>query len=272
MPAHETLLAGLFSAEARQRAAAQQELRRLGPEALEALAEVAQGRWEAPRVKRPTGFLHLGPDPRVLAAEARRLAIWLMGEIPGPAATEALWQTAQTTGDVPTRYTAALALAERGDQRAVPVLVNALTCENFEVRASAAVALGQLGNREAVEPLLATMRNDGQPVPRFKAMQALGQLGDRRATPALIEILNHLMALPAHDWTPLESLEFDEARQLVWTSCQYALEALERLDDPRALPVLDQLAHAAPARTIGSKAWQIARTLRERHQLPPLAA
>ncbi len=259
----EPLVTDLYSPDAHARYTAVCQLRQLGAEALGPLGAVVQGEFPLPRLKRPTGFLNRGPDPHAVAAEARRQAVALLGALTDPRATELLASVIRQDGDERVRAQAALALAQRRDPRALAPLLLALTHTDFEVRADAAEALGQLGDRRAVEPLITMMQVDGQTVARWRAMEALGRLGDPRALPPLLNLLQRLLALPALDWAPPDQAEYGETRQLIWTTCTVALEALERLGDPRALPVLDQLAHEAPARTIGSRAWSIAQHLRE---------
>ncbi|MBL8058776.1 MAG: HEAT repeat domain-containing protein [Anaerolineales bacterium] len=264
------LIQTLYDADEAQRARAARDLRALGAGALEALAEVAAGRTEPPRPKRTTGLLGLGPapDPRRLSALARGEAVALLEVIDDPRAAEALAEVAGRAEHDQLRCAAALALARRRDARAVPFLIQGLTCHDAELRGDAAEALGEMGDPRAVEPLIQTMRMDGQPAPRWKAMTALGRLGDPRAVKALTDQLAGLLELPAADWAPPTANDYgDQPRQLIWTTCMHALEALERLGDPRALPFLERLAHEAPARTVGSRAWHVAEHLRQ--QNPP---
>ena len=55
------------------------------------------------------------------------------------------------------RVSAAGALGQLGDARAVEPLIAALADRDSAVRVSAAGALGQLGNAQAVEPLIAAL-------------------------------------------------------------------------------------------------------------------
>lgn len=77
------------------------------------------------------------------------------------------------------------ALGAVGDQRALPVLLNAFKSANPALRSGAAAALGRLGHRDAVTLLaqgLATEKSDSV---RGVIVSALGELGDPRALPAL---------------------------------------------------------------------------------------
>lgn len=116
------------------------------------------------------------------------------------------------------RLTASDLLASQGN-KAFPLLIEALTHDNPDVRKGAARALGLIGDRRAVRYLLDRLdkENSGvgqfivdalaeigdvQVVPvlcrttrshslslRYSAVRALGKLGDRRAIPFLIEAL-----------------------------------------------------------------------------------
>lgn len=261
----EPLVHALYDPDHTTRQNAVRQLRALGPAAREPLTAVAQGQVQPPRVKRPTGLLNRGPDPSLLAAEARSQAVTLLGELTARETAETLAAIMLHDSDGGVRARAALALARWRDPRAVTPLLLALGHSDFEVRADAAEALGMLGDQRAVEPLLAMMQSDGQAAARWQAMRALGQLGDVRAVTALIAVLKRMLELPAGDWAPPDEAAFGEQRQLVWAACTAAVEALEKLGDARALPILEQLSREAPARTIGNRAWHAAETLRRRN-------
>jgi HEAT repeat protein len=86
------------------------------------------------------------------------------------------------------RVTAAQALGEMGDLRAVEPLVVALGDQHLYVRAYAAESLAELGDARAVEPLICAL-GDEVPFVRAHAAQALGELGDARAVGALLKAL-----------------------------------------------------------------------------------
>ncbi|MBM3242164.1 HEAT repeat domain-containing protein [Candidatus Poribacteria bacterium] len=86
------------------------------------------------------------------------------------------------------RLNAAVALGQIGDSAAVPALIAALNDEAWEVRANATVALGKMG-QTVVPALIAALKDQDAPV-RRNAARALGDIGDPTAVPALIEILN----------------------------------------------------------------------------------
>ncbi|MBZ0318985.1 MAG: HEAT repeat domain-containing protein [Anaerolineae bacterium] len=78
---------------------------------------------------------------------------------------------------------AAEALGQIGDVRAVEPLISVLNHSDWTVRDAAAEALGQIGDARAVEPLIAALLNkDYTP----SAAKALAQIGDVRAVEPLI--------------------------------------------------------------------------------------
>ncbi len=86
------------------------------------------------------------------------------------------------------RTTAAEALGNLGDARAVEPLIKALGDGDEDVRHAAAGALGKLGDIRAVEPLIKAL-GDGDGRVRREAARALGKLGDTRAVEPLIKAL-----------------------------------------------------------------------------------
>ncbi|MGQ0601208.1 MAG: HEAT repeat domain-containing protein [Anaerolineales bacterium] len=242
------------------------ELRKLGVEPLDALIAVLNRTQPAPPIKRSTGLLNLGSDPHEREIEARCLAAGLLGHIEDERATEAL-VSALGTEEHRVRDTAALALGRRNDARAVEPLIGALQNRDMNIRAEAVELLGMLGDGRAVDPLIRTLLSDGQPIPRWKATRALGQMGDARAVRPLMKVIEGLLTLPAREWAaPQLSLHQEEASaQPVWTTCAYTLEALSKLNDPTALPIVERLAREVPARTIADKAAKCAAKLRYGH-------
>jgi HEAT repeat protein len=88
------------------------------------------------------------------------------------------------------RKSAATALGDLGDERAVEPLIEALQDEDNFVRKMAATACGKLHDRKAVEPLIEALA-DEDPFVRERAAQALGKIGDSRA----VDPLNHLIEI-----------------------------------------------------------------------------
>ena len=242
------------------------ELRKLGAAPLEALMAVLHRTWPIPNHKRPTGLLNLGGDPRQRETEARCLAAGLLSHIPDERAAEALVE-ALAAEDEQVRECVALALGRRGDLRAVEALIAALQNRDFTLRAEAVELLGNLRDPRAVNPLIATMLNDGRSVPRWKAIRVLGDMGDPRAVRPLMKVLEGLLTLPPTEWAPPQPEEHREetSSQRVWTTCSYVLEALGKLNDPAALPVVERLAREVPARSIADKAAKCAAKLRYGH-------
>jgi len=86
------------------------------------------------------------------------------------------------------RKSAATALGDLGDERAVEALIEALKDEDNFVRKMAATACGKIRGRKAVEPLIEALADD-DPFVRERATESLGKIGDDRA----IDPLNHLI-------------------------------------------------------------------------------
>ncbi len=244
------------------------ELRKLGVAALDALIRVLNGQHKPPRLKRPTGWLGIGPSAKELEAYARRRAAALLGWIHDPRATEALLEVVQNGNDEGLSQAAALALGEQGDQRAVEPLIEALYSPDYSIRAQAAELLGRLRSRQAVDALIRVALTDGQPSPRWQAMRALSAIGDVRAVPPLTAILQNLLALPAEDWAVPEREGYDEEHdQALWVTCSYALETLGALGSASqsAVPVVQRVADEAPARTIRLKAEKCLARIQQGH-------
>lgn len=97
-----------------------------------------------------------------------------------------------------TRKSAAIALGEIGDVRAVEPLCTTLTMdtegnEQDIVRRAAITALGKLRDNRAVEPLISTLENRIDENRKFAA-EALGQIGDSRAVvPLISKLLNDVL-------------------------------------------------------------------------------
>jgi HEAT repeat protein len=122
--------------------------------------------------------------------ETRRQAVHQLGQLKDERAVEVLVM-ALTGGerDLSVWYAVARALAAIGDARAVPALVEALQHhEDDFVRAEAAGILGKIGGAQAVEVLASALQEDegmGGAV-RAAAAWALGEIGGAQAVEALI--------------------------------------------------------------------------------------
>ncbi len=122
-------------------------------------------------------------------AETRRQAAEQLGQVKDERAVEVLVM-ALTGGerDLSVWYAVARALVAIGDARAVPALVEALQHhEDDFVRAEAAEILGEIAGAQAVEVLARALQEDGGAggVVRAVAAGVLGNIGDPRAVPAL---------------------------------------------------------------------------------------
>jgi HEAT repeat protein/cyclophilin family peptidyl-prolyl cis-trans isomerase len=149
-----------------------------------------------------------------------------------------------------------------GVQPLVPLLADT----DPEVRQMAAFALGLIGDRSAREPLIGALA-DPAPVVRGSAAEALGLLGDASAAPAIAKVAADVVAsgalsqVPSEDgesardtpagafrlaiyalvrlqaYEPLAGVVLDSGGQprVRWWPVAFALQ---RLEDPRALPAL----------------------------------
>ena len=167
------------------------------------------------------------------------------------------------------RRRAALAVGRVGLADGVPPLVKLLADPEPEVRQMAAFALGLIGDASARDPLTAALR-DPSPLMQGSAAEALGLLGDRSAAASIAEMASQIVASGALAQIPgpegdavrdtpaaafrlamfalvrlnaydhLASVVLDGAQPRVrWWPVAYALQ---RLEDPRALPALLTLA------------------------------
>jgi HEAT repeat protein len=144
------------------------------------------------------------------------------------------------------RSSAAEALGNLGDARALDPLLPLLNDTNHKVRNSAAGALGKLGDARAVDPLLPLLKDTDIWV-RRSAAEALGNLGDARALDPLLLLLKD-----TDIWVRRSAAEalgnLGDARALdpllpllkdthIWVR-RSAAEALGNLGDARALDPL----------------------------------
>jgi HEAT repeat protein/beta-lactamase regulating signal transducer with metallopeptidase domain len=122
-------------------------------------------------------------------AEVRKTAAQALGEFADPRAVEALMRALRSDSDAGVRAMAAWALGQIEDPRAVPALGEALNGDaSAEVRAMAATALGEIESPQAIPHLRTALRDSSDDV-RAKAVMALGEIEDAGAVPALAEAL-----------------------------------------------------------------------------------
>lgn len=117
----------------------------------------------------------------------RKSAAWALGEIKDPKAVVPLIR-ALGHRDWIIRLKSAEALGKIGDNLAVPALMDSLPDENDHVTGQIMRALGATGSTRAVEILLHYLDHEIPDV-RMSAVSALGKIGDRRAVESLIRVL-----------------------------------------------------------------------------------
>ena len=172
-------------------------------------------------------------------------------------------------GEARIRRRAALAVGRVGLADGVPPLLKLLGDPDVEVRQMAAFALGLIGDASARDPLAAALR-DPSPLMQGSAAEALGLIGDRSAAAAIAEMASQIVAsgalaqIPGADGdaardTPAAAFRlaifalvrlnaYDQLAAVVLDGAQPRVRwwpvayALQRLEDPRALPALLTLA------------------------------
>jgi len=166
------------------------------------------------------------------------------------------------------RETAAFALVERPDPRAVDALIAVLPTREWGIRHGATQALGNIG-AAAVSPMLERLPTAGRWV-RCDLVCALGRTGDLRAVEPLIEALgdedSFIRRTAAHglgklgDPRAVEPLieTLSDQRKPVRRE---AIEALLRIGRP-ALPSLDRVARG-PSSPLSRAAAMMARDIRK---------
>ena len=119
----------------------------------------------------------------------RKSAAWALGEIRDDRALVPLMR-AMSHKDWIIRFKVIEALGKLGDRRAAALLTEALQDENSRVYGEAIRALGEIGAERAVDPLIQAMGHE-LPAIRMNAAAALGKIGDSRAVDSLIQMLAH---------------------------------------------------------------------------------
>jgi HEAT repeat protein len=170
MTAIELLLAQLTGGDDARAEAAAAKLASLGPDALDALVQMASSSL---------------PDQRWWALRT-------LAEIPQPQVPDLL-AAALHDPELSVRQCAALGLRQQPNTRAVADLIALLDASDSLTADLAADALVAVG-KPAVEPLLAVLA-DGQPRARLLAAKALALIADPRAIPALFYALEEDSAL-----------------------------------------------------------------------------
>ncbi len=143
------------------------------------------------------------------------------------------------------RVSAARALGEIGDARAVEALIGALGEQHADMRKAAAEALGKIGDARAVEPLVAALKDEQKDV-RLAATEALRTIGAPAVEPLTAALKarkknERLVAIAvlgkigdARAVEPLAGALKDRA----WSVRRAAAEALGGIGDARAVEPL----------------------------------
>ena len=225
----EPLARGLADAKACVRVAAAEALGRLGdPRAVEPLVRslADAGRDVRSAHREDLCWTDRDVDERWAGRDVRRTAAEALGELGDPRAVESLVRYL-ADADAGVRVAAAEALGRLGDPRAVEPLTRIILADaDASVRRTTAEALGRLGDPRAVEPLVRVLADADASV-RRTAAEVLGKLGDPRAVEPLAQVL----------------ADTDASVRRV------AAEVLGRLGDPRGIDLLVRdLAAAHPSK------------------------
>lgn len=171
------------------------------------------------------------PDPRI-----RRRAALAIGRVGLPEGAAPL-QPLLTDPDPDVRQMAAFGLGLLADKTAVPALTAALQDADPRVRGRAAEALGLIGDTGSAAAV-------GQMVSAYIKQGAIASLApddEAPKTPEADAVRLGLFALVRQKaWEPLSAAAQDQAGSIsTWWPVAFALQ---RINDPRALPALRQLA------------------------------
>ena len=161
----------------------------------------------------------------------RRTAARALGELGDRRAVEPLTAVLRDR-DADVREAAASALRQIGDPRLVERLIHKLKSASAGSRQEAAVALGELGDARAADALAVALKDERGSV-RVAAARALGQIGDARAVDPTIAMLN-LQDKPLYELVALV-IEAESVWDLAYLSSGLfngaTTEELERLVD-----------------------------------------
>jgi len=119
-------------------------------------------------------------------ADARHQAVRVLGDLKARGAVEALIEVLRNDNEGIIRSTAAYALGEIGDRRAVGPLADALS-QDSQAEFRAAVALAEMGDTRAVDTLIRYLK-DELCLTRQEAARTLGHLGNPKALNSLKRI------------------------------------------------------------------------------------
>lgn len=224
---------------------------------------------EDARVLRDPEPLPMPPPP----VASRRAQV-----VPAPAPVHPDLVTLLGERDPRLRRRAAIAIGRVGLPEGVEPLLARLDDPDPDVRTMVAFSLGLLGDRRAADALVRLLTNDADMRVRGRAADALGRLGDTQHAPAIARLarevidagalsaiaddeLGHplapeveayrlalyaLVRLKAWDGLAAASLDGAGLARSRWWPVAYALQ---RIEDPRALPALQALTQSAGADT-----------------------
>jgi len=128
------------------------------------------------------------------------------------------------------REYAAAALGQIGDKKVVPHLIRALNDKHYELGSSAARALSYIEDSSIVEKLIEALKSPLHPTVRTVIVMTLGDKGDRKAVGSIIQ-------------------QLDEAKTNNFMRYR-AIEALGKLGDKKALPVLKEMAQDTVSKVV----------------------
>jgi HEAT repeat protein len=146
------------------------------------------------------------------------------------------------------RAAACEALGAIGDPQAIPHLAQALQDEAWWGRKAPCWALGKIGDPQAIPPLLQALKDEDSWV-RAAACEALGKIGDPQAIPPLLQALkDEDRWVRAAAYWALGKIGDPQAippllqalQDEAWWVREAACEALGAIGDPQAIPHLAQ--------------------------------
>ena len=221
------------------------------PRAVSPLVEALHDEDRAVREAATAALRKIGPAaaPALLAAlrdpngNVQEAAVAILKDLATPETVEPLIGCLTSTNWI-VRMHAATALGNLGDERAVRELVPLLMDSVKAVRVDATDALARIG-RPALATLLAALRHE-EWILRLHACEALGKIGAEEAVVPLCEVMLHDrdMAVRQDAAKALGSIGHRSAFEALAKAVTdlsvrpYAVDALGKLKDPQAVPIL----------------------------------
>src|SRR5437667_142946 len=221
------------------------------PRAVGPLVEALHDEDRAVREAATAALGKIGPPaaPKLIAAlrdpngNVQEAAVAILKDLATPEAVEPLVGCLASTNWI-VRMHAAKALGNLGDVRAVRHLIPLLIDSVKAVRVDATDALARIG-RPALATLLAALRHE-EWILRLHACEALGKIGAEEAVSPLCEVMLHDRdaAVRQDAAKALGSIGHPAAFEALAKAVAdlsvrpYAVDALGKLKDPRAVPIL----------------------------------